>query len=98
MEYEFNQDGYITVKYEISYINATFGEDRENMIGVCRMTGVEIECDGDVPGEIISEVQNQIFNHFAAEEYFTEDPDWKDDAANNISEYTGVSNVNVDWE
>lgn len=98
MDYEFNQDGYITVKYEISYINATFGEDRENMIGVCRMTGVEIECDGDVPGEIISEVQNQIFNHFADKEYFSEDPNWKKEAEEDISDYTGVSSVNADWE
>ena len=98
MDYEFIQDSSITVNAKISCINATFGEDRKNVIGVYRMTNVKIECDDNIPHKIISGIQNQIFNHFAAEEYNTEDSDWKNNAANDIREYTGVSNVNIEWE
>lgn len=98
MDYEFNQNGYISVKYDISYINATFSEDREDLPGVCRITGIEIECDGDIPDEILSDVQSTIFNHFADKEYFSEDPNWRKQAEEDISDYTGVSSVNADWE
>ncbi len=82
----------------ISCIHATFGEDRKDVVGVCRMTNVEIECDGDVPDDMIREMQDKIFTHFAEKEYFTENSDWEKQAEHDISNYTGISNVNVDFE
>lgn len=97
MDFELS-GGSIVVSYEIFHINATYEEDRENVLGVCRMTGVEIECDGDVPSHILSEAERQIHNHFADQEYFTEDSNWNQQAKDDISDYTGVSSVNIDFE
>ena len=83
---------------QIAYVKATFSEDRENVNGVCRIMYVEIECDNDVPHEIKSKVETEIFNHFAGNDYIDEESSWKEAAANDIRNYVGVSNVDVDWE
>lgn len=98
MKYEFTEDGCILVEYGISYINATYEEDRENMIGVCRMTSVEIEYEHELSDEIMYEVKCDILNHFADKEYFMDNFDWKSEAANDISNYTGVAAVNIEFE
>lgn len=81
---------------QITYIKAIFSEDREKMIGVCRITELEIEYKNDVSDEIKSKVETQIFNYFAGKEYFTENDNWKEDAKNDISIYVGISNVDVE--
>ena len=98
MKYEFTKDGCLLVKYGIAYINATYEEDQENVTGVCRMTAVEIEYDEELSSEIMYEVERDILNHFADKEYFMGNFDWKTEAENDISDYTGVLAVNIEFE
>lgn len=98
MKYEFTQDGCLLVEYGITYINATYEEDQENVKGVCRMTAVEIEYDEELSSEIMYEVKCDILNHFADKEYFMGNFDWKTEAENDISDYTGVQAVNIEFE
>lgn len=81
--------------YAISCINAEFSEDRPNVIGICRMTDVEIEVDGTISEEEEKELRTNILNHFAEDEYHTEDKNWVKDAEKAIRKYTNAKCINI---
>ncbi|MCI7106732.1 MAG: hypothetical protein MR945_02475 [Agathobacter sp.] len=85
-------------EYDISFITATYSEDRDNTPGVCRLTELEIEFDQDISDNDQTEIENEIFNHFAEDEYFTEDGSWRTEAENDIREYTYASSIYIDFE
>lgn len=85
-------------KYTISCINAKYSEDRPNVIGIRRITEVEIEVDGVIPAEEKKGLENNIFNYFAETEYHTEDENWSQDAADDLRRYTNIKNINIDVE
>lgn len=95
MEYNLKK-GYITVDFEVSCINATFSEKREDITGVCQITEITIESDDSIPHEILERVQDELYNYFVDKEYFTRIPDWRLEIEEDISNYTGVPIVNVD--
>lgn len=80
---------------QIYHINATFSEDRKNMLGICRITDLEIECDENIPYQIKTKIETQLFNYFADKEYIIEDSNWQEYATNDIANYTDVSNITI---
>lgn len=85
-------------EYEITGITATYTEDRENVLGICRLTYAEIECAEEISNEVKRGIETQIRNHFAEDEYHTEDDRWKEEARSDIQEYTGAEYVEVELE
>lgn len=78
-------DGTLVDKARITYINATYGEDREELIGIVRMTELNIEYDNQ-DFEYESEVETKIWNDLCVLEYNAMD-DGYDDNASNYPEY-----------
>ncbi len=89
----------------ISFIRATYGEDREELAGIVRMTDLDIEYDRrDFDNfDYESDVHTKLWDDLCVIEYNTmdddnEEPDsstpaltWRDEAKNDIASYTGVS-------
>lgn len=87
---------YNGIDYEISHITAFYSEDRENVLGICRMISVDIDTDFPITEDIKSKIEGEISNHFAEDEYHTEDKNWRTDAINDIRKYTGVSSIDIE--
>ena len=79
---------------QIESITATYEEDRENMIGVVRCTGITIEASDADPNDVMED-QDEIYNALADVEYFTEDENWQEDAASDVAGKAGVSDSKV---
>lgn len=69
---------YNNTQYNILSVNAKYCEDRANVLGVCRLVSIEIaEIIPSVSNNIKEKMEREISNHFAEDEYFTEDETWK---------------------
>lgn len=89
MSYKYNDKQYIIIS-----ITATYREDRENVLGVCRLTSLDItEMGSTISNEDKKNIEKEICDQFAENEYPTEDEMWKIEAANELKEYTGALNV-----
>ena len=105
-ELEFFHDGYIVgmlddedeeKRYKIAFIGAEYENDRSDILGVSRITGLEIECeDKDVPDELLYEAKSELWNALADREYFDEDDSSRRRALKDICSLTGVTANIVD--
>ena len=75
---------------QINSITATFEEDRENVSGVVRCTGISIDASNASTDDIMSD-EDEIYNALADDEFFTEDDNWQNDAASVVAGQAGVS-------
>ncbi|MBQ7221009.1 MAG: hypothetical protein IJS28_08525 [Synergistaceae bacterium] len=101
MKLKFFDDGFITgmleddeeeKRYKISFIGAEYENDNPELLGVSRITGLEIECeDRDIPDELLYEAKTELWNDLADIEYFDEDGSSRRRALNDIRKRTGVS-------
>lgn len=84
-EFENNYD--VEVDYRKCNVRAAFCQDRENTPGVYRLTDIVVEIE-DIEGKEEQEekIENELRNHFAVDEYFIEDPNWRKSAENKIKE------------
>lgn len=85
-------------EYEIIGVTATYTEDIHDVIGVCRLTYVDIEYGNNVPDYMKDTLETHILNAFAEDEYYTEDSGWRKEAEDDIAEYTGAGYVEVELE
>ena len=105
--YEENDDAYfpeLVDKIRITSITASYSEDRENLIGICRMDTLEIFYDKDFDYE--NDVWTIIWNELCTLEYNTldaeidddeENPyDWRNEAIRDIANFTGVDKSCID--
>ncbi len=105
--YEENDDSYfpeLVDKICITSITASYSEDRENLIGICRMDTLEIFYDKDFDYE--RDVWTIIWNELCTLEYNTIDAevdddeespyDWRDEAIRDIANFTGVDKNCID--
>ncbi len=81
--------------YEIEHITAEFEEDIHDVIGVVRCTGITIE--NDVPSQIKSEAEDELYNAFADIEYNDANGDgqYMKKARKAISKRTGVDTSRI---
>lgn len=86
------------VAYEIEQITAIFEEDINDVVGVLRCTGIEIE--SDAPPELNAEAETMLYNEFADIEYNDANGDgsYMEEAKNNISKRTGVDSSQIEVE
>lgn len=86
-----NENG-ISEQHNITDIKATFDEDRENMIGVVRITNLEVVFEPEISDiNTYDKITTTVFNKLADKEYFSEEPNWKDDAAADIASEFGAN-------
>lgn len=87
------------LSYEIEQITASFEEDINDVIGVVRCTGIEIE--SEAPPELNAQAETMLYNEFADIEYNDADGcgSYMEEAINDISERTGVdsSQIEIAW-
>ncbi len=76
--------------YEIESLKAEFEEDRSNVMGVVRCTGIIIE--SDAPLKINLEAEKDLYNEFASIEYNNADSDgqYREEAMEALRKRTGV--------
>ncbi|MBQ7154255.1 MAG: hypothetical protein IJR85_01730 [Synergistaceae bacterium] len=96
---EYFSDGYLIDpmhsagrRYEVACITAEYGNDRPDILGVSRITSINIEyVDRNIPSQLESDAEAALWNELAALEYIDEDDDFKNEAASDVSAHTGVS-------
>ena len=109
---ELFDDGYIVdeeeeKRYKISFIGAEYRNDRPEVLGVSRITDLEIECeDVDIPDDLLYEAKKELWNTLADVEYFDDEEDDEEDfdednssrriALKDICRLTGVKEDIVD--
>ncbi len=100
---EYFDDGYVvdpqdemSKRYEVSYIRAEYGNDREDLLGVSRIMDIDIECQEGTPPYLQWAAKRELFNALADKEYFDEDPDFEKKAARDLSMHTGVPKDKID--
>lgn len=91
-------DGLEEQSYEIEQITVSIEEDRENVIGILRCTGIEIE--SKAPADLNTEAEAMLLNEFADVEYNDADGDggYQEEIREDISERTGVDASQIDIE
>lgn len=95
MLYEFQNDGYITVKYNIVALKAIFSRDIDTPKNERILADINITCDEDVPDDLKEWIENKICHKFDTRKYKLYDG-WELDIANDLREYTGVWDVEVE--
>ncbi len=90
-------DDYEEKRSKISLISAAYENDRDDVLGVSRITSLEIECeDRDFPCELLYEAKKELWNALTDREYFDEDASSRRRAVRDICRLTGVTADIVD--
>lgn len=89
-------DGSEEQSYEIEQITVSLEEDREDVIGILRCTGIEIE--SDAPAQLNSKAEAQLLNDLADAEYndAAGDGSYVEAVKDDISERTGVDTSQIE--
>ncbi len=97
------EDVFPTFKYKILTISVSCGEDRPDIIGICRITSVNIELDEknvldnevvdtcSFDENIVQDAETKLYNYVLKYEYNKNNDNWAQEVIEDIARVTGSS-------